>query len=137
MHPPADLAIDQAAILGKVTGLLSACVDVMSSKSYLNSLGAMDLSQMCVQAVWDRDSPLKQVPYFDGDVLDRFKKAGFDSVYDIMELEDDQRTELLQMSDRQLARVAKFVNKYPNIEVAFEVEDADSLDSARHPSRSR
>jgi pre-mRNA-splicing helicase BRR2 len=130
MHLPADLVIDQSSILGKVTGLLSACVDVMSSKSFLNSLGAMDLSQMCVQAVWDRDSPLKQVPYFDADVLARFKKAGLDSVYDIMELEDDQRTELLQMNDRQLARVAKFVNKYPNIEVAFEVEDADSLDSA-------
>ncbi|RSH79448.1 DEIH-box ATPase [Apiotrichum porosum] len=129
MHLPPDLAIDQAAILGKVTGLLSACVDVMSSKSYLNCLGAMDLSQMCVQAIWDRDSPLKQVPYFDKDVLERFKDAGLDSVYDIMELEDDQRTQLLQMNDRQLARVAKFVNSYPNIEVSYEVEDADSLDS--------
>jgi pre-mRNA-splicing helicase BRR2 len=46
-----------------------------------------------------------------------------------MELEDDQRTQLLQMNDRQLARVAKFVNSYPNIEVSYEVEDADSLDS--------
>lgn len=130
LHLPPDLVIDQAAILGKVTGLLSACVDVMSSKSYLNCLGAMDLSQMCVQAIWDRDSPLKQVPYFDGPVLQRFKEAGLDSVYDIMELEDDQRNELLQMNDRQLARVAKFVNSYPNIEVAYEVEDADALDSA-------
>ncbi|WOO77743.1 U5 small nuclear ribonucleoprotein helicase [Vanrija pseudolonga] len=129
MHLPPDLAIDQASILGKVTGLLSACVDVMSSKSYLNCLGAMDLSQMCVQAVWDRDSPLKQVPYFDKDVLERFKKANYDSVYDIMELEDNERSHLLQMNDRQLARVAKFVNSYPNIEVSYEIEDKDSLDS--------
>lgn len=77
-------------------------MDVMSSKSYLGCLGAMDLSQMCVQAVWDRDSPLKQVPYFDVDVLGRFAKAGHDSVYDIMELEDDKRNDLLRMSDRQL-----------------------------------
>lgn len=130
MHLPPDLAMDQATILGKVTGLLSACVDVMSSKSFLNCLGAMDLSQMSVQAIWDRDSPLKQVPYFDADVLKRFKDEGLDSVYDIMELEDDKRTELLQMNDRQLGRVAKFVNSYPNIEVGYEVEDADSLDSA-------
>lgn len=102
MTLPPDLAIDQAAILGKVTGLLSACVDVMSSKSYLGCLGAMDLSQMCVQAVWDRDSPLKQVPYFDADILSRFAKAGHDSVYDIMELEDEERNDLLRMSDRQL-----------------------------------
>lgn len=102
MTLPPDLAIDQAAILGKVTGLLSACVDVMSSKSYLGCLGAMDLSQMCVQAIWDRDSPLKQVPYFDADVLGRFSKKNLDSVYDIMELEDDERNDLLRMNDRQL-----------------------------------
>lgn len=130
MHLPPDLAMDQATILGKVTSLLSACVDVMSSKSFLNCLGAMDLSQMCVQAIWDRDSPLKQVPYFDGEVLKRFKEENLDSVYDIMELEDDKRNELLQMNDRQLARVAKFVNAYPNIDVSYDVEDADSLDSA-------
>lgn len=102
MSLPADLASDLATILGKVTGLLSAMVDVMSSKSYLGCLGAMDLSQMCVQAIWDRDSPLKQVPYFDNEVLKRFKAEGLDSVYDIMELEDDKRGELLQMNDRQL-----------------------------------
>ncbi|WVQ83790.1 hypothetical protein IAT38_005934 [Cryptococcus sp. DSM 104549] len=130
MTLPPDLVIDQAAILGKVAGLLSACVDVMSSKSYLNCLGAMDLSQMCVQAVWDRDSPLKQVPYFDGEVLGRFKAKGLDSVYDIMELEDDERNDLLGMNDRQLARVAKFVNSYPNIEVSYSVEDASSLTSS-------
>jgi pre-mRNA-splicing helicase BRR2 len=102
MSLPPDLAIDQATVLGKVTGLLSACVDVMSTKGTMNCLGAMDLSQMCVQAIWDRDSPLKQVPYFDEDVLGRFKDAKLDSVYDIMELEDDQRNDLLRMSDRQL-----------------------------------
>jgi pre-mRNA-splicing helicase BRR2 len=77
-------------------------VDVMSSNSYLNALGAMDLSQMCVQAVWDSDSPLKQVPYFDREVLERCKAASVDSVYDIMELEDDQRNDLLRMNDKQM-----------------------------------
>jgi pre-mRNA-splicing helicase BRR2 len=28
----------------------------------------MDLSQMCVQAMWETDSPLKQVPHFASDV---------------------------------------------------------------------
>ena len=102
MSLPPDLAIDQTTVLGKVTGLLSACVDVMSSKSYLGCLGAMDLSQMCVQAVWDRDSPLKQVPYFDADVLGRFAKKRLDSVFDIMELEDEERNNLLRLNDRQM-----------------------------------
>ncbi|KAJ9115096.1 hypothetical protein QFC22_005424 [Naganishia vaughanmartiniae] len=127
MTLPPDLAIDQGVVLGKVINLLSACVDVMSSNSYLNALGAMDLSQMCVQAVWDSDSPLKQVPYFDREVLERCKAAKVDSVYDIMELEDDQRNDLLRMNDKQMARVAKFVNSYPNIEVEHEIEDSDDL----------
>ena len=65
---PQDLVADQALVLEKVMNLLSACVDVMSSNAWLNALGAMDLSQMCVQAVWDRDSPLQQIPHFESEV---------------------------------------------------------------------
>lgn len=38
---PADLASDQAEVLGKVLRLLSACVDVMSSSGHLNAMSAM------------------------------------------------------------------------------------------------
>ncbi|KAH9077836.1 Sec63 Brl domain-containing protein [Lactarius deliciosus] len=62
---PRGTAVNQALVLEKVTSLLSVCVDVMSSNAWLNALGAMDLSQMCVQAVWDRDSPLQQIPHFE------------------------------------------------------------------------
>ena len=65
---PPDLAADQVLVLEKVLNLLSACVDVMSSNAWLNALGAMDLSQMCVQGVWETDSPLKQIPHFEPDV---------------------------------------------------------------------
>lgn len=65
---PPDLAADQALVLEKVLNLLSACVDVMSSNAWLNATRAMDLSQMCVQAMWDTESPLKQVPHFEPDV---------------------------------------------------------------------
>ena len=65
---PPDLAADQVLVLEKVLNLLSACVDVMSSNAWLNALGAMDLSQMCVQACWETDSPLKQIPHFEPEV---------------------------------------------------------------------
>lgn len=65
---PPDLAADQTLVLEKVLNLLSACVDVMSSNAWLNALGAMDLSQMCVQGMWETDSPLKQIPHFEADV---------------------------------------------------------------------
>lgn len=124
---PPDLITDQTLVLSKVLNLLSACVDVMSSEGWLNAFGAMELSQMVVQAVWDRDSPLKQVPHFNNDIIKRCGEAGIESVFDLMEMEDDQRTELLQMTPNQLAAVAGFVNKYPNIEVNFEVENPESI----------
>ena len=118
---PPDLALDQALILEKVLNLLSACVDVMSSNAWLNALGAMDLSQMCVQAMWETDSPLKQIPHFEPEVsqirgsshsslivvistqvIKRCQEAGVESVYDIMDMEDEKRNALLQMDNRQM-----------------------------------
>jgi len=117
---PPDLVADQALVLEKVMNLLSACVDVMSSNAWLSALGAMDLSQMCVQAVWDRDSPLRQVPHFEPDVIKRCNDASINSVYDIMEMEDAQRNELLQMDSRQMQDVAAFVNSYPTLDVTHD-----------------
>ncbi|THH28522.1 hypothetical protein EUX98_g5677 [Antrodiella citrinella] len=122
---PSDLAADQVLVLEKVLNLLSACVDVMSSNAWLNALGAMDLSQMCVQACWETDSPLKQIPHFEPDVVKRCKDAGVESVYDIMELEDDKRNQLLQMDARQMHDVATFVNSYPTLDVNFELAKGD------------
>ncbi|PPQ88313.1 hypothetical protein CVT25_012373 [Psilocybe cyanescens] len=118
---PPDLAADQVLVLEKVLNLLSACVDVMSSNAWLNALGAMDLSQMCVQAMWETDSPLKQIPHFEPDVIKRCKEAGIESVYDVMEMEDDQRTKLLQMTSVQMRDVATFVNSYPTLDVSHEL----------------
>ena len=57
LPPDRDLAADQILVLGKVPNLFSACVDVMSSNAWLNALGTMDLSQMCVQGMWETDFP--------------------------------------------------------------------------------
>jgi pre-mRNA-splicing helicase BRR2 len=130
---PADLVTDQTLVVGKVLNLLSACVDVMSSEGWLNAFGAMELSQMVVQATWDRDSPLRQIPHFNNDIIKRCNEAGVETVFDLMEMEDDQRTELLKMSQNQLAAVAGFVNKYPNIDINFEVEDPESI-TAKAPA---
>ncbi|THH20310.1 hypothetical protein EW146_g1011 [Bondarzewia mesenterica] len=118
---PPDLAADQALVLEKVMNLLSACVDVMSSNAWLNALGAMDLSQMCVQAMWETDSPLKQIPHFEPEVIKRCKEASIESVYDVMEMEDDQRNALLQMDGQQMRDVATFVNSYPTLDVTHEL----------------
>ncbi|KAL1719126.1 Sec63 Brl domain-containing protein [Schizophyllum commune] len=118
---PPDLAADQVLVLEKVLNLLSACVDVMSSNAWLNALGAMDLSQMCVQAMWETDSPLKQLPHFEPEVIKRFQAAGIENIYDFQQMDDDQRTELLQMDAAQTRDVAVMANAFPNLDVSYEL----------------
>lgn len=44
-----------------------------------------------------------------------------------MEMEDKDRSELLQLSESEMADVARFCNRYPNIELTYEVQDKDSI----------
>ncbi|KAI9277671.1 Sec63 Brl domain-containing protein [Umbelopsis sp. AD052] len=127
---PPDLQSDQTLVLSKMIPLLQACVDVISSNGWLSpALSTMELAQMTVQAIWDRDSPLKQIPYFTSEVIKRCEDKGVESVFDIMELEDKDRDEALQMDQRKMKEVARFVNRYPNIEIGFEVADDDAIAS--------
>lgn len=44
-----------------------------------------------------------------------------------MEMEDEDRSSLLQLSDGQMADVARFCNRYPNIELSYEVAEKDNV----------
>ena len=74
----------------------------MSSNACLNALGAMDLSEMGVQAMWEIDSPLKQIPHFEPEVIKWCQEAGVESVFDVMDMEDGERNQLLQMDNHQM-----------------------------------
>ncbi|ODQ66264.1 Sec63-domain-containing protein [Nadsonia fulvescens var. elongata DSM 6958] len=120
---PPDLEHDQRMVLEKILPLVAACVDVMSGDGYLNAMVGMDLSQMVVQAVWDGESPLRQVPYFTPDRIKRLQDANVESVYDILSLEEEQLTDILQMPPKQLDEAVDFINKYPSIEVSHDLGD--------------
>ncbi|KAJ2348884.1 Pre-mRNA splicing, partial [Coemansia sp. RSA 2671] len=123
---PADLAADQAWVLAGVLPLLQAMVDVASSMGWLApALAAMELSQMAVQAVWEgRDPLVRQVPYLGDERRAALcRTLGVETVFDVMDMEDGDRARLLEgLGPGQVAEVAEYVNRYPNIEVAFSLE---------------
>jgi len=44
-----------------------------------------------------------------------------------MEMDDDDRNTLLQLAESEMADVARFCNRYPNIELTYEIQDKDKL----------
>lgn len=136
MSLPPDLAADQGIVIEKISSLLAGCVDVLSGEGHLNATYAMELSQMVIQAVWNKDNPLKQIPYFTSEILQRCADENINSVYDFLMIEDDSvRERILQMdeNDSRMSAIANFVNKYPNIELSYEL--ADDKIVADEPSR--
>mmetsp|Transcript_29597 Transcript_29597/g.28463 ORF Transcript_29597/g.28463 Transcript_29597/m.28463 type:complete len:877 (-) Transcript_29597:33-2663(-) len=130
----ADLRKDQQLILGESINLIQAIVDVISSNGWLKpGLAAMELSQMAVQGLWNKDNVLMQIPHFSQEIITRCEACKGDdaveSVFDILTLEDEVRDNLLRLSDEKMADVAVFCNNYPNVEVTFEVEDKDDITS--------
>lgn len=67
-----ELQGDTELILGKAVRLIQACVDVLSSNGWLSpAVAAMELAQMVTQAMWSKDSYLKQLPHFNADIIKR------------------------------------------------------------------
>ncbi|XP_015771701.1 PREDICTED: U5 small nuclear ribonucleoprotein 200 kDa helicase-like [Acropora digitifera] len=128
MQLSAEMQSDTETILGKAMRLVQACVDVLSSNGWLSpALAAMELAQMITQAMWSKDSYLKQIPHFTAEVVKRCVDKDVESVFDIMDLEDEERNKLLRLDDNQMQDVARFCNRYPNIELSFEVNDEDNI----------
>ncbi|KAK2078632.1 hypothetical protein QBZ16_003472 [Prototheca wickerhamii] len=111
-----DLDADRRAAVPQAVKLVQACVDVLSSGGWLApALAAMELSQMLVQARWQRDSPLTQLPHVDAALARRCADAGVETVFGLLEMEDGARRQLLALPDRALGDIARWCNRYPDI----------------------
>jgi pre-mRNA-splicing helicase BRR2 len=114
----------------------------------------MEMSQMTVQAMWDRDCPLKQIPHFSQQAVKAANDSGFVSedlhpqaranplllcrikdIFEFMEAMDPNENpnyqalvKRLGLNNQQLAQAAMFTNsKYPNIDVEHELEDEENI----------
>ena len=126
-----NLASDQREVLLSASRLLQAMVDVISSNGWLSlALLAMEVSQMVTQGIWERDSMLLQLPHFTKELAKKCQETpgkNIETVFDLVEMEDDERRELLQMSDEQLLDIARFCNRFPNIDMTYEVLENDNV----------
>ena len=128
----ADMRKDQQIILGDSINLIQGIVDVISSNGWLKpALAAMELSQMVVQGLWNKDNVLMQIPHFSKEIIARCEahegEDTVESVFDILTIDDDVRDDLLRLPDEKMADVAVFCNNYPNVEVTFEIKDEDDI----------
>ena len=87
----------------------------------------MEASQSVAQALWPKDSQLLQLPHLKaGDAaLRQAKAAGVESVFDLLDLDDDERAQILgavSLTPAQLADVARAANRYPDISLSYKVE---------------
>ena len=137
--PSSDLRTDQSKITVQCIPLIQAMVDVISSHGWLKpALAAMELSQMVVQGLWNKDHVLLQIPHFNKEIIDRLTSYQGDdedfepieSVDDILTLDDDVRNTLLNLPEEKMMDVAIFCNNYPSIDVSHKVMYDEGQDCA-------
>lgn len=126
-----DLSLDQKEILETSLKLVHAMVDVISTSGWLTpALLAMELSQMIVQASLVRESPLYQLPYFDQDLVEKCKNAGINDIGDLLEMDDEPRERLLNITQKQLEEVAQVCNRIPNFTIKARLADKDESEAS-------
>lgn len=122
-----ELSFDLQMVLKKSVPLINGIVDILSGDGRLNAMTAMDISQMITQGMWDIDSPLKQIPFFNDEILAKCANKNVETVYDIMALEDEEREDIMPANESEVFEIANFVNNYPNIELEYLIEQTETF----------
>jgi pre-mRNA-splicing helicase BRR2 len=79
--------------------------------------------------MWVTQSPLLQLPYLDLDTVAELKRAAkVEDIVDFMNMDDTLRQKLLNVNETQMGRIAEVCNRYPNIEMEFDLDKAKYAD---------
>ena len=76
--------------------------------------------------MWPQQSPLLQLPGFDAELAEKCKQARVEDISDFMNMEDDDREALIQVSPEQMERLANVCNRCPVVELSYETDKADA-----------
>lgn len=121
---PRSYKADLTPVLDAALRLCKASIDLLGGDGQLSALTALDLHQMLVQGMWNKESVLKQIPHMTTEIINRCKDHEIFNVHDFMAIEDDElRCNLLGMTeeDPRMADIAEFVNRYPSIDITAQV----------------
>merc|ERR1712209_119380 len=93
---------------------------------------AMKLSPLIVQALWDKQSPLLQLPHIEEDMLKHFhtKRRNIKSLQQVAKLNDDERRSLLRkLTDEEYKDVIRVLASFPILDNEDVDEDNEDIDS--------
>lgn len=116
-----DFVYDQQFVLEHAIKLVHGMVDIISSNCWLSqTIKAMQLCQMIVQALWANQSPLLQIPHFTPALLQELKAMHVEDIGDFLNLEDTQREEILKhFTKNQVDDIVRACNRYPSIQMNY------------------
>ncbi|KAH8741289.1 hypothetical protein FG386_000196 [Cryptosporidium ryanae] len=124
---------DICKLINSVMRIIYPMVDISSSFGWTKTtLKIMELCQMFVQAVKNPSSDkLKQLPGINtNDQVKIFNELGVFDIYDLISLEDERRMDLLYnklgLFDETVNKIAKICNKFPIIEVEYNLIQVDN-----------
>ena len=120
--PSPDLRKDLHSVLASLPLFIQALVDVIASSGFLKpALAAMEFSQMVVQGMWSKDSPLLQLPHFTQEMAGTCSNNSISTILDLIDMDDDERSSLLPLTPDKMSDVAVFCNSYPSVDVTYEI----------------
>lgn len=112
-----SLLEDQQNIIRRCLSLIYGFIQVTLSQNWIQTtIMAIDLSQMIIQAVPYKASPLLQLPNMSSEIIRgiRGRKSGLKNVFELMKLEDKERRALLsKLSDLEYKETIQAGLQFP------------------------
>ncbi|BFZ25302.1 hypothetical protein BsWGS_28341 [Bradybaena similaris] len=142
--PPDTLEVDQKYILKKCPYLINDMINICASLVAMAMTGRvsqsprlesienfMKLSQMVVQALDEKSSPLLQLPHITADMLRHFttRKRNIRHISDLVNMKDEERRLMLRgLSDSDYLDVIAVCATLPYVEMTVKTEVLDEED---------